>query len=115
MNEYDVLTSHPVPTELTIWDWLFDSPYSVLSKTSNGLIRGFTNAVTNERIDYVQVKEHTTHLSTALAKKYGLKKGETVALFSPNTIWYPVAMLGTLRAGLPYWIWQCFGNLADGS
>ena len=99
--EHAVLTPHSVPTELTIWDWLFDSPYSVVSGNSNGPIRGYTNAVTNERIGYAQVKEHTTHLSTALVEKYGLKKGETVALFSPNTIWYPVAMFGVLRAGLP--------------
>ena len=32
-------------------------------------------------------------------KKYGLQQGQTVALFSPNTVWYPCAMFGTLRAG----------------
>ena len=32
-------------------------------------------------------------------RKYGLKEGETVALFSQNTIWYPVAMHATLRVG----------------
>ncbi|KAL8709469.1 MAG: hypothetical protein Q9220_005852 [cf. Caloplaca sp. 1 TL-2023] len=86
-----------VPTDLTIWDWLFDSPYSPLN--SNGPIAGYTNATTGERIDYAQVKEFTTYLSTALARKYGFKEGDTVALFSPNTIWYPVAMFGVLRAG----------------
>lgn len=45
------------------------------------------------------MKAHSTHLSTALVKKYGLKQGQTVALFSPNTVWYPCAMFGTLRAG----------------
>ena len=114
-SEYVLLTQCSVPTELTIWDWLFDSPHSVLAKNPNSLIRGYTNAVTNERIDYRQVKEHTTHLSTALVKKYGLKQGEAVALFSPNTIWYPVAMLGTLRAGLPPWIWKDTGHMADAS
>jgi len=62
-------------------------------------LRGYTNAITKERIDYAQVKEYSTYLSTALVKKYGLKENQTVALFSPNTIWYPVAMLGILRAG----------------
>jgi 4-coumarate--CoA ligase len=45
------------------------------------------------------MRVHTTHLSTALTKKYGLKQGQTVALFSPNTVWYPCAMFGVLRAG----------------
>ncbi|KAL9034125.1 MAG: hypothetical protein Q9180_005580 [Flavoplaca navasiana] len=86
-----------IPTDLTIWDWLFDSSYSPLFRDVP--IAGYTNAITGERIDYAQVKEYTTYLSTALVKEYGLKEGETVALFSPNTIWYPVAMLAVLRAG----------------
>lgn len=45
------------------------------------------------------MKQYTTYLSTALVKNYGLKKGETVALFSPNTIWYPVAMHAITRIG----------------
>ena len=45
------------------------------------------------------MKENATYISTALVKHYGLKAGETVALFSQNTIWYPVAMHATLRVG----------------
>ncbi|KAI9875642.1 MAG: hypothetical protein M1830_008154 [Pleopsidium flavum] len=88
-----------LPTDLTVWNWLFDSPHSPLANNPASALRGYTNAITKERIDYGQVKEYTTYLSTALVKKYGLKENQTVALFSPNTIWYPVAMLGTLRAG----------------
>lgn len=90
---------HPVPTDLTVWDWLFDSSYSPLRNNKTSDLRGYTNAITKERVSYAQVKEYTTYLSTALVKKYGLKENQTVALFSPNTIWYPVAMLGILRAG----------------
>lgn len=89
-----------VPTDLTIWNWLFDSKYSPLNNRPASDVRGYSNAITKERVSYQQVKEYSTYLSTALANKYGLKEQQTVALFSPNTIWYPVAMLGTLRAGL---------------
>ncbi|KAI9808861.1 MAG: hypothetical protein M1827_007184 [Pycnora praestabilis] len=85
--------------DITLWNWLFNSSHSPLAKHPKNEIRGYTNAVTNERVDFAQVKEYSTYLSTALVKKYGLKENQTVALFSPNTIWYPVAMLGTLRAG----------------
>ncbi|KAA6410226.1 MAG: acetyl- synthetase [Lasallia pustulata] len=88
-----------IPTDLTIWDWLFDSPYSPLRKHSGSSLRGYTNAMTTERVSYAQVERYSTYLSTALVKDYGLKEGDAVVLFSPNTIWYPVAMLGTLRAG----------------
>ena len=52
-----------------------------------------------QHLSYIDMKTHTTHLSTALVKNYGLLQGQTVALFSPNTVWYPCAMFGVLRAG----------------
>ena len=55
--------------------------------------------MSKERLNWAQVKENATYLSTVLVKKYGLKEGETVSLFSANTIWYPVAMWATVRAG----------------
>jgi 4-coumarate--CoA ligase len=84
---------------LPVWTWLFDSKYSPLNNVPGGEIRGYTNAATKEHISYKDVKDLSTHLSTALVRRYGLKTGDTVALFSPNTVWYPVAMFGTLRAG----------------
>ena len=57
------------------------------------------NKASEEHLNYTDLKKHSTHLSTALVKKYGLKQGQTVALFSPNTVWYPCAMFGAIRAG----------------
>ncbi|PVH85945.1 acetyl-CoA synthetase-like protein [Cadophora sp. DSE1049] len=88
-----------LPTNITTWTWLFNSPASPLNTHSASTIAGFSNAVTKERVPFTEVKAHTTHLSTALVKHYGLQKGDVVALFSPNTIWYPVAMLSVNRVG----------------
>ncbi|PNS20606.1 4-coumarate--CoA ligase-like 7 [Sphaceloma murrayae] len=89
-----------LPRQITVWDWLFESPkYSPLHQYADKDLAGFTNAITKDRLNWRQVKEVATHLSTALVKKYGLEQGQTVALFSQNSIWYPVAMFGTLRAG----------------
>jgi 4-coumarate--CoA ligase len=88
-----------VPTELTDWDWLFDSPHSVLSRYPANELAGFQNAITKERVDWAEVKKYSTYISTALVKKYGLKAGETVSLFGQNTVWYPVAMFAGLRVG----------------
>ncbi|KAF1985761.1 4-coumarate-CoA ligase 2 [Aulographum hederae CBS 113979] len=88
-----------LPTDITVWDWLFDSPQSPLSKYPESQIAGYLNAETKERVSYRQVKEYSTYVSTALVKKYGLQEDDTVALFSQNTIWYPVAMFAILRAG----------------
>jgi 4-coumarate--CoA ligase len=59
----------------------------------------FSNALAKERLNYHEVKKCTSWLSTALVKKYGFKEGDTVSLFSSNTIWYPVAMHGVSRVG----------------
>lgn len=88
-----------MPWHLPVWTWLFDSEYSPLNNFLASEIKGYTNAATKEHLSYADIKTHTTHLSTALVKKYGLEQGQTVALFSPNTVWYPVAMFGTSRAG----------------
>jgi 4-coumarate--CoA ligase len=88
-----------VPRVITIWQWLFESNASPLARLPAGEVRGFTNALTKERISYHDLKKCTTWLSTALVKKYGFKEGDTVSLFSPNTIWYPVAMHGISRVG----------------
>jgi len=90
---------HLVPTDITDWDWLFDSPYSPLSKYPPSELAGFQNAITKERVNWQDVKDYSTYISTALVKKYGLKEGQTVALFSQNTVWYPVAMFAGLRVG----------------
>ncbi|RDW92898.1 acyl--CoA ligase [Aspergillus mulundensis] len=93
-----------IPTDLPIWPWLFDSKYSPLTqqkgKPENERNLGsFVNALTKESIRYDALAHLTTFVSTALVKEYGLGPGDTVALFSPNTIWYPVAMLAVVRAG----------------
>ncbi|KAI1628277.1 CoA ligase [Exophiala viscosa] len=88
-----------MPWHLPVWTWLFDSEYSPLNNHKPEDIKGYTNAATKEHLSFADLKTHSTHLSTALVKKYGLKQGQTVALFSPNTVWYPCAMFGTLRAG----------------
>jgi acyl-CoA synthetase (AMP-forming)/AMP-acid ligase II len=51
-------------------------------------------------LDFSQVKEHATHLCTALVETCGLKETDTVSLFSHNVIWYPVAIFAVLRAGM---------------
>ncbi|BCS25031.1 uncharacterized protein APUU_41475S [Aspergillus puulaauensis] len=88
-----------IPTNIPIWDWLFDSEYSPLRTNRPEELGSFVNAITKEQIRYDALKDLTTYVSTSLVVNYGLKPGDTVALFSPNTIWYPVAMLATVRAG----------------
>ncbi|KAI5364239.1 Putative AMP-dependent synthetase/ligase, AMP-binding, AMP-binding enzyme domain-containing protein [Septoria linicola] len=89
-----------LPRNITTWQWLFEDPtYSPLYRFPKEQQGGFTDAITKERLSWQDVKDAAVFLSTALVKKYGLKEGDTVSLFSANTIWYPVAAHATLRVG----------------
>ncbi|CAK7223976.1 hypothetical protein SEUCBS140593_005417 [Sporothrix eucalyptigena] len=89
-----------LPTDLTVWEWALDSKeHSAIYRYPRDQAAGFTNALTRERLDFWTVKEHAIHLSTALQQKYGLGEGDTVSLFSHNSVWYPVAMFATIRIG----------------
>ncbi|KAI7554183.1 acetyl-CoA synthetase-like protein [Hortaea werneckii] len=94
---------HPdldIPKNLTTWQWAFENPQtSPVQYSTRNDIGSYINAETKERLDFFEVKEKATHLCTALTSHYGLQPGETVSLFSTNSIWYPVAMWATVRAG----------------
>ena len=89
-----------LPHDLTTWQWLFEHPYySPLHRFPESQLAGYHNPVTKETLNWKQVKEVSTYLSTALVKNHGLKESDTVALFSQNTVWYPIAMHATMRVG----------------
>ncbi|KIW22817.1 uncharacterized protein PV07_11078 [Cladophialophora immunda] len=89
-----------VPEDITTWEWVFETKeFSPLYKTPREPLAGYVNAVTKERLDWAAVKTAATQLSTAWVKEYGFQPGETISLFSTNTIWYPIAMWAVIRAG----------------
>lgn len=85
---------------MTTWEWLFESeehvPFRADDKAPIGTYR---NAVTEEQLDFGQVREKAIALSTALVRDYWLRPGQTVSVFSTNTIWYAVALWATIRVG----------------
>ncbi|KIW20424.1 hypothetical protein PV08_00999 [Exophiala spinifera] len=100
MAQHSHTTLSTVPDNITTWEWAFESKsYSPLYNAQSGPSRGYINADTKERLDWAQVKTKATLLSTALVREYGFKPGDTVSLFSTNTIWYPVAMWAVVRGG----------------
>lgn len=87
---------------MTTWEWLFETnqyvPWSTTSSQTSR-IGSYTNVVTKEHLDFAQVREKAIALSTVLVKEYGLQPGDTVSIFSTNTVWYAVALWATVRAG----------------
>lgn len=88
-----------MPTDITVWDWLFDSPSSPLERYPDNELAGYIDAETKDRLNWAQVKEATTYISTALDRRFNFQPNDTITLFSGNTIWYPVAMFSAVRLG----------------
>ncbi|EMF13633.1 acetyl-CoA synthetase-like protein [Sphaerulina musiva SO2202] len=97
-------SDHPdldIPSNVTTWEWLFESrEHSPLHHLTNNQPLGrYENAVTKGQLDYAEVKDVVTKLSTALVRKYGFETGDTISILATNTVWYPVALWAAIRAG----------------
>lgn len=51
-------------------------------------------------ITYSELEEYSKNFAAYLQQELGLKKGARVAIMMPNTLQFPVAMFGVLRAGM---------------
>lgn len=94
---------HPpidLPPKESIWSFFFNSSHSPLSQSPlPSPLAGYLDASTGHSLSYLDVKNKATALSTALVNRHDFKPGDTVILFSQNSIWYPVAMFAVLRVG----------------
>lgn len=94
------LRSYPpgVPADLEL-----DPQRSLVSLLEEACARFSTQpAFTNfgHTITYAELDELSARFASALQNRLGLQKGDRVALMMPNLLQYPIALLGTLRAGL---------------
>jgi acyl-CoA synthetase (AMP-forming)/AMP-acid ligase II len=54
---------------------------------------------TRQHVGFGELKEYSTHLSSILVKQYGLKERDVVAIYSKNSICFPIAALAAIRVG----------------
>lgn len=88
-----------VPTNVTTWEWVFESHSPLHFSSKNNLLGRYEHAITKEKLDFAEVKDVATKLSTALVRKYGFGTGDTISILASNTVWYPVALWAAIRAG----------------
>jgi acyl-CoA synthetase (AMP-forming)/AMP-acid ligase II len=90
-----IITSQYPPVEL------LDVPLhdAVLGRAQEyGDRPALVDAVSGREISYAQLDGMTRRLAAGLAE-LGIRHGDVVALYSPNTILYPVVFYGAIRAG----------------
>jgi long-chain acyl-CoA synthetase len=52
------------------------------------------------RLTFAQIETLSTHFAAYLQNELGLKKGERIAIQMPNLLQFPIAFIGSLKAGL---------------
>jgi long-chain acyl-CoA synthetase len=52
------------------------------------------------RLSYGEVDQQSRYFAAFLQQRLGLKKGDRVAIMSPNLLQYPIVLFGILRAGM---------------
>jgi len=90
--------SQGVPAEINVGE--FRSVKEILEKSCARFadLPAFSNMGTS--INYATLDRLTRQFGAFLQKDLGLKKGDRVAIMMPNLLQYPVALFGTLRAGM---------------
>lgn len=63
-----------------------------------GDLPALIDGITGERVGYARLAAATRRVAAGLAEA-GVRKGDVVALFSPNTVAYPMVFFGATRAG----------------
>jgi long-chain acyl-CoA synthetase len=99
-NERPWLAEYParVPAEIDMNE--FPSVVSVLEKAIDTYRDRPAFANLGKVLTYGEVDRLSKQFAAYLLGELGLKKGDRVAIMMPNCLQYPIAIFGTLRAGL---------------
>ena len=72
--------------------------YVLADAAQRGDAPALVDGLSGETISFAQLAHHVDRVAAALQAR-GLRKGDVVAVFCPNTIWYPVVFHGIAAAG----------------
>ncbi|RIA89002.1 hypothetical protein C1645_851678 [Glomus cerebriforme] len=89
-------SSHPdieIP-EVGVFQYTTSNPYGINDDKAI-----FIDGTTDKRLTFGQLKSSSRKLAAGLINKVGFKRGDVLAIYSPNHIDYPVVIFGTIAAG----------------
>ncbi|PVU86570.1 hypothetical protein BB560_006660 [Smittium megazygosporum] len=68
-------------------------------QSRNRLDFAIRDAITGKSMDIYEIESMSIQFASGLVNILGFKKDEVVALFSPNSIYFPIVSFGTMMAG----------------
>jgi 4-coumarate--CoA ligase len=81
--------------EITIHDYIFDK-----IKNFNQEKEAIIDFETNEKLNFKELKQLSINFSQNLIQSFNAKQYEKIAVFTPNTVYYPIFLYGTSLSGL---------------
>lgn len=100
MNEFPWVKRYPegIPAEIG------NLEYSSLLEMFEDCFDKYADQVAfvnmGKSITYRELDVYSRNFAAFLQNKFGLKKGDTIAIQMPNLLQYPIALIGALRTGL---------------
>ncbi|KAI8979391.1 hypothetical protein BDF20DRAFT_906057 [Mycotypha africana] len=80
--------------ECSVIEFLFSNPFNIHSDKKILL-----DAITGESLTFAQAKDSILRFATCLRERFNFKRGDVLAIYSPNQFDYSVPLLGAVAAG----------------
>ncbi|RIA89003.1 hypothetical protein C1645_738947 [Glomus cerebriforme] len=80
--------------EIGIYQYITSNPYGIDDDKAI-----FIDGTTDKKLTFGQLKSNSKKLAAGLINKVGFKRGDVLAIISPNHIDYPVVVFGAIAAG----------------
>lgn len=99
MKDFPWIKNYPkgIPAEINLYD------YTSVVELFEDALKKYSNRVAYEnmgkQLTFAQVDSLSTHFAAYL-QSLGLKKGDRIAIQMPNLLQFPIAFIGSLKAGL---------------
>ncbi|MTI20596.1 long-chain-fatty-acid--CoA ligase [Fulvivirga sp. RKSG066] len=100
MNEFSWVKRYPKGIPASIGELEYQSLLEMFEDAFDKNAGNVAFENMGKTMTYRELDIKSRNFSAYLQSKFGLKKGDTIAIQMPNLLQYPIALIGALRAGL---------------
>ncbi|KAJ9086848.1 hypothetical protein DSO57_1039293 [Entomophthora muscae] len=99
-----MIYEHPktvdIPTDITLPDFVLKTKNIYNPRPEDLDADAFIDGDTRENITHRQLRVLTDKVASGLFNKFNLRRGDCIAMYSPNSILFPIVFLGALSLGV---------------
>ncbi|KAJ9067782.1 hypothetical protein DSO57_1035698 [Entomophthora muscae] len=99
-----MIFQHPktveIPSNVTLPEFVFGTKNAYNTIPGNLDADAFIDGDTREKLTHRQLRELTDKVASGLFNKFNLRRGDCIAIFTPNSIMFPIVFMGALSLGV---------------